>query len=298
MGGCISIADDAVNDYLDRQSRYYKESKLAKEHLEKQTKKQQQQQHGDCDNNGDESHISAVLQSDLSPIHPSLPTAAQKFHCRSVYDGDTLTLEQQWTRVRLLGIDTPEIKEKQPFALEAKEYTKKYCHDKDVWLTFQESGGMDNDDNRDHYKRVLAFIWVPLGEDTNNTTPKKGKRSRTKSKGDSNNSRQWLCINEGLVAAGLAHSYTPSKTKKVHNHDKLLGLQTLARTHQRGQWKEFQDYDAVVTPTGGAFHKKCNNTKGRAESDCKFLARSKNLKIVKASEAYDKGMHPCRNCFG
>ena len=56
-------------------------------------------------------------------IHSSLPNDAEQHTVRNVYDGDTLTLTDE-RRVRLLGIDTPEIKEKQPYAEEAKAYTK------------------------------------------------------------------------------------------------------------------------------------------------------------------------------
>ena len=262
---CISATDDAVNSFLDGQSRYRNESKLAKEHLGNQN----------AASTKGNAHIHNVLQSGLSPIYPSLPKAAIKFHCRNVYDGDKLTLDDG-TRVRFLGIDTPEMKENQAFSLEAKEYTKKYCHGKDAWLTFEESGGKENDQNKDHYGRILAFVWVPLH--------------------DKNSSNQWLCINEGLIASGLAHAYSPSKAKKVHNYDKLLGLQKLARTHKCGQWKIFKEYNVTVTPNGNAFHK-CKGKKSTAD-DCKHLARSKNLSMIPASEAYDKGMHPCRNCLG
>jgi len=295
MGQCFSAADDAVNEFLDKQSRYYKESKQAKEYLEK---KNNTASSSNGNNNNDiSSHINAVLQSDLSPIYPSLPkNATQKYYCKNVYDGDTLTLEDG-TRVRLLGIDTPELREKQPFALEAKEYTKKYCHEKDIWLTFQETGGVENEKNRDHYKRVLAFIWVPLNNgDTNHNGKKRGTTTKRQSSDSNNNNSQWLCINEGLVASGLAHTYSPSKSKKVHNHDKMLGLQKVARTHKIGQWKSFKDYHAIVTPTGGAFHK-CKHKKSTV-SDCKHLARSKTLNLILVSEAYDRGLHPCRKCFG
>ncbi|KAL9191301.1 hypothetical protein ACHAXT_001007 [Thalassiosira profunda] len=304
MGLCISaveVVDDCVNDFLDRQSRYYRESQLAKEHLAKQNTTAAAANNNNASSgnnkrsnkrnntNTNNSHLGAVLQSDLSPIYPSLPNAAQKCQCRSVYDGDTLTLEDG-SKVRLLGIDTPEIKEKQSFALEAKEYTKKYCHGKDVWLTFEQAGGGGNDKNKDHYGRLLAHIWVPLGG--GNGSAKKGRRRRKQSASNS----QWICINEGLVASGLAHAYSPSGSKKVHNRDKLLALQKLAREHRRGQWSTYKDYEAIVTPSGSAFHKcKRNNS---TESDCKFLARSKTLNIVAASEAYDRGLHPCRNCFG
>lgn len=257
-----------MNSFLDGQSRYNNESKLAKEHLGQQNK---------ASGKGNSTHINNVLQSGLSPIYPSLPKAATKNHCRNVYDGDTLTLDDGM-RVRFLGIDTPEMKENQAFSLEAKEYTKKYCHGKDVWMTFEEDGGKGNDLNKDHYGRMLAFVWVPL--DNNSKS----------------NPSQWLCVNEGLIASGLAHAYSPSKAKKVHNHDKLLGLQRLARVHKCGQWKSFKDYNVTISPNGSAFHK-CKNKKSTA-NDCKHLARSKSLSVIQASEAYDKGMHPCRNCIG
>jgi len=270
---CISTGEEVVDDFINRQSRFYKESELAKEHLSQ--KKQ----------TGNDSHINNVLKSDISPIYPSLPKGAKKYHCRSVYDGDTITLEDNsktGIKIRLLGIDTPEITEKQPFSQEAKEYTKKYCHNKDVWISLEHSDD-ENEKNKDRYGRLLAFVWVPLNSSNNN------KRQSSKDIPE-----QWLCINEGLVGCGLAHVYSPSKSK-VHNNDKLIQLQKLARKHKRGQWKTYKDYHAIVTPSGSAFHK-CIKKKSM-KTDCKYLARSKNLSLILASQAYEKGMHPCRNCF-
>jgi micrococcal nuclease len=257
MGACVSAVDEAVNDFINKQSRYYREANNAKKSKKNRRDKNQ-------------SHEIAVLSSEFSPIYPSLPKGAQQFHCTNVYDGDTLTLANG-NRVRLLGIDTPELKEKQEFSQEAKEYTKRYCHGKDIWLSFDDDD--NNDNKKDHYGRLLAFIWVPL-----------------------NDKQQWLCINEGLVAVGLAHAYSPSKSKKVHNHDKLLMLQKLARKHKKGQWKAYKDSCVVITPNGGAFHK-CKG-KSKAESYCKHLSRSKHLTVILASDAYDRGCHPCRNCLG
>ena len=73
MGACLSAVDSVVNDFMDKESRYYKESNNAKDYAK----------------NG--SHTDSVLSSKLSPIYPSLPKGAQQFHCKNVYDGDTLT---------------------------------------------------------------------------------------------------------------------------------------------------------------------------------------------------------------
>ena len=55
---------------------------------------------------------------------------------------------------------------------EAKEYTKRYCHGKEVWLTFEEQeggvgGGGNGKESTDRYGRLLAFVWVLLVRDEN-----------------------------------------------------------------------------------------------------------------------------------
>jgi endonuclease YncB( thermonuclease family) len=134
-----------------------------------------------------------------SPVYTSLPKGTQKFPVRNVYDGDTLTLVDE-RRVRFLGIDTPELKEKQAFAQEAKDYAKQYCHKKDIYLLI---------DGTDHYGRLLAHIFVPYGGG-------------------------YLCVNEGLVQEGLAYAYIPNKDEKKFNWTKILALQTEARTSKKG----------------------------------------------------------------
>ena len=130
---------------------------------------------------------------DKSTIYERLPSGAvEKCAVRNVYDGDTLTLRDE-RRVRFLMIDTPEIKEKQPYAQQAKAYTKNLCDKQDVWLVF-------GDEKTDHYGRLLAFVYVQ-------------------------HENGYLCVNEGIVAAGLAVVYTPSKHKKTDNFEKMLALQ-------------------------------------------------------------------------
>ena len=191
----------------------------------------------------------------LSPIYLSLPEDAEQVDVRNVYDGDTLTLRDE-RRVRFLGIDTPEIKEHQPFSQEAKAYTKDRCSGK-IWISF--AAGQERED---HYGRLLAFVWV-------------------KEAGG------YLCVNEGIVAAGLASAYLPNQSCKLHNWNKLVALQNQAREASRGMWNNFQDENVFKTVNGAAYHKR----------SCDHLSRSYNLTELKASEAAAKGLHPCRTCM-
>ena len=192
-------------------------------------------------------------------VYPSLPAGAERHRVRNVYDGDTLTLTDE-RRVRFLGIDTPEIKDKQPFAQEAKAYTKERCDKKDIWISYEPGG-----EKQDHYGRLLCFVWVPA-EDGNG----------------------YLCVNEGIIAAGYAEAYHPGRGKHLHNWDKLIALQTQARNAKLGMWADFEDFTVVKTANGSAYHKR----------SCEHLASVKHLTELQASEAAAKGLHPCRTCLG
>ena len=192
----------------------------------------------------------------LSPLYPSLPAGAEKVLVRNVYDGDTLTLVDE-RRVRFLGIDTPEIKEKQPFAEQAKAYTKDLCHKQEIWISYE-----PGQDTKDHYGRLLCFAWVKQGNN-------------------------YLCVNEGIVQAGLANAYIPNSNAKLHNWDKILALQDQAREAKKGLWSTFKDFTVYKTANGAAYHKK----------DCRHLSNSHNLTQLKASQAAAQGLHPCRTCL-
>mmetsp|Transcript_7425 Transcript_7425/g.18607 ORF Transcript_7425/g.18607 Transcript_7425/m.18607 type:complete len:282 (+) Transcript_7425:67-912(+) len=157
-----------------------------------------------------------------SPTYETLPSGAQKLRVRNVYDGDTLTLVDE-RRVRLLGVDTPEMKPLQPYAEEAKEYTKSRCNKKEIWLLI---------DGKDHYDRLLGHVFVR------------------------EESGAYLCINEGLVYEGFANAYTPRKNERTFNWDKLLDLQRDAREKKRGVWKSFKDTTVYKTTHGSAYHKR------------------------------------------
>eukprot|EP00980_Cylindrotheca_fusiformis_P002391 scaffold558_cov111-Cylindrotheca_fusiformis.AAC.9 len=164
-------------------------------------------------------------------LHSSVPSGAEEIMCKSVYDGDTLTLADG-RRVRLLGIDTPELKEKQPFAEEAKQYTNSRCYKKSLWI-YHEPGSSKTD----HYGRTLAHVFIQ-------------------------SDGQYLCINEGIVEAGFARFYVP-KDVNLHNEATLRKAQASALSAKRGLWSTFKDETVHKSRNGTAYHKKsCKNMAG------------------------------------
>ncbi len=82
---------------------------------------------------------------------------------KHVYDGDTVVLEGG-QRVRLLGVNTPEIesrhRQSESGGVVAKEWLQKQLQGKKVYLEF-------DGEKHDHYKRVLAHIFLPDGKHLN-----------------------------------------------------------------------------------------------------------------------------------
>ena len=155
-------------------------------------------------------------------MYNALPSEYEIHRVVKVYDGDTITLQDK-RRVRFLGIDTPELAERQPFAKEAKQYTEETCLGKDVFISFEPGS-----DKTDRYGRILAWIWV--GQNVG-----------------------YLNLNEALVSQGYASVYTPGK-KKLQNYEKLIKLQSQAKQNKLGKWKEFKDFNVFKTRNGKAFH--------------------------------------------
>lgn len=162
-------------------------------------------------------------QSHQAALYHALPSKYESHKVIKVYDGDTLTLEDK-RRVRFLGIDCPELQEKQPFAQEAKDYVADKCRNKDVYFSFEPGG-----EKTDRYGRLLAWVWVGQGTG-------------------------YLNINEALVSEGLANVYSPNP-KKLQNSSKLIALQKKARESRVGKWRSYKDVQVYRTKNGKAFHK-------------------------------------------
>ena len=101
--------------------------------------------------------------------------SARPYAVERVVDGDTLLLADD-TRVRLIGVDTPEMGRPnlppEPLAAEASEFTRRQVEGREVRLEFDR-------ERRDEYRRVLAYVWV-------------GGR----------------CLNEELIRAGYSRAET------------------------------------------------------------------------------------------
>ena len=120
-----------------------------------------------------------------------------------VIDGDTIALSAD-EKVRLLGVDTPELhhpqKPVQCFAREAMEYTRQRVEGKSVKLTYEGPP-------KDRYGRILAWVWYGEGF------------------------KQLL--NADIIRDGYGFSYRKYPTSKLEEFNKL---ETYARDNNLGLW--------------------------------------------------------------
>lgn len=155
-------------------------------------------------------------------IYSSLPKASEKHRVVKVYDGDTATLEGG-QRVRLLGVDTPEIKQNEAYAKEARDFLSGKILDQYVHLSFEDNN------KEDRYGRLLAWLFVET-------------------------EGGYLNMNEALVINGLAKVYNPNGSKSA-NHNKMLAMQKSARQRSAGTWSNFVDSNVFKTKFGKTYHK-------------------------------------------
>ena len=103
-------------------------------------------------------------EDDLSWVDPtSLPAGENP--CREpvrvrvnyVADGDTIFVSDGAEKVRIIGVDTPELGDDECFASEAKEFLSDLIQDRWIWLTFDR-------DCSDVYDRTLAYVHLGPSE--------------------------------------------------------------------------------------------------------------------------------------
>lgn len=160
--------------------------------------------------------IGAHIAQPVSPDEGSFPTSVReqggvsqlraRALCTRVIDGDTVELEDG-TRVRMIGIDTPETVhpdiDPEPYGEEAASFTRTLLEGRYIELAFDAI-------KEDRYGRKLAYIYLFDGE-------------------------QVIFVNGELVHRGLATAedrYPYSKVvKNLYRH-----LQAEAQANRHGMW--------------------------------------------------------------
>lgn len=152
--------------------------------------------------------LGAAACSPESQLQASRPLNAEgPFPVLSVTDGDTIrvSVNGQSTRVRLIGIDTPEVKDPgtpvQCFGREASRRAQELMTGAQVWLEYDPSQG-----RHDRFGRTLAYVWL----------------------------NDNLLVNHQMVSEGFAHEYTYDDPYKYR--DTFRDAQQAAQTAEVGLW--------------------------------------------------------------
>lgn len=210
-----------------------------------------------------------TASSSTSPLRSFTPTSRFpsefiRARCRYICDGDTVIIDDhehydRCSRVRLVGIDAPEMTTfpKQEGAVEARDYLKRLCLNKEIEVE------VDVRQRTDRYDRILGLVFVVI----------------------SNGHR--ICANRELLTQGLASFYQPLGTQSfVELRDDYIALQSSAIRTRRGIWRNFRDGNVYVTNNGASFHKpNCEYVVGRCPE------------IAKRSTCLSQGRSACRICI-
>jgi endonuclease YncB( thermonuclease family) len=202
------------------------------------------------------------------------PPTSQPYILCSVYDGDTIRVRRPQEpkgrdnelRVRFLGVDTPELKEQEPFALEAKNHLLQLLAGTlhppkgeigtSIFIAPPASGSAV-----DKYDRILGIVYVEREGHV-------------------------ICVNESLLQRGLARLYEPTPDQLAPDvHRVFEDAQKDARKHKRAIWSLTDEKATVYTTTNGkAYHVK----------DCEHLRGGGRAGTV--GMALDRGLAACRTC--
>lgn len=153
------------------------------------------------------------------PTNTSIPTPTVKrelYKITKVIDGDTIdvTIKGVNTRVRLIGIDTPEsVDPRKPvecLSKEASNFTKQILDGKFVYLEDDDSQG-----NKDKYNRLLRYVFLEDGTH----------------------------VNKAVIESGYAHEYTYDLPYKYQKEFKQA--QKEAQENKKGLWAD----NACISPS-------------------------------------------------
>ncbi|KEG07804.1 micrococcal nuclease [Trypanosoma grayi] len=175
----------------------------------------------------------------------------------SVKDGETMVLSREdHPRLRLLGIDLPEMSKRAPHARECYDFLRRRCPE-GTKVTVEYNGCS----RRDMSGR-LALVYVPHHS------------------GDG-----FVCLNAALLEMGLAYLYASRQAGAQHT-DVLNAALLDARHKKRGIWRHVNEkMPVVVSPTGEVFH--------RVDNSCVHRDRQE-MTLGEALNTMRSPCHTCR----
>lgn len=140
--------------------------------------------------------------------------SAREFDVRCVLDGDTVSsgrCESAGERVRLLGIDAPEIAHEDQsadcYGDKATEILSHMVENETVWLTF-------GPECQDLYERTLAWVWLTVDDDDP------------------------ILVSEWMLRNGHARLYDGEGAETMVYRDRLEMAQQSAMEAKLGLWGE------------------------------------------------------------
>jgi len=194
---------------------------------------------------------------------PILSIAGEWVEVTRVYDGDTIQV-RDGRHIRLLGINAPEVNHKgsqarfqkaEPFGEQAKQYVTKEVLGQKVSFEWDH-------ENRDHYNRVLAYVFLLDG----------------------------TFVNEKMLEQGLAYCLPKSPNNRYGK--RLLRVQQAAMDSQRGLWQGLSQKPRQ-TYIGN------KNSKRFHQPACRFgrHIHPKNRVIFHGIwDGFYNGYAPCKKC--
>lgn len=176
-----------------------------------------------------------------------------------VYDGDTILLQNE-TKIRYIGIDTPEIDHENGhddlFAREARDLNRELTNRKIVTLEYDRQ-------TKDTYKRTLAYVFMENGE----------------------------MVNALMVRSGLA--YVVSHKPNLRYRSYLIHAQRQAMQEKTGIWRNLPMEEKTEyrgNRKSFRFHRK----------DCpsgRQIPINNRIPFSSMYEAFWEGYSPCQRCL-
>jgi endonuclease YncB( thermonuclease family) len=206
---------------------------------------------------------------------PRLPEKSGKRGCdfqrvSRVIDGDTFDTGSG-QRIRLIGIDTPEITDpRKPvewFAREASKKLKEWIDGESVCLKTD----IDKTRDTDKYGRLLRYVW----------------KYRNEKKDQHNVNTVEFFVNEEIIKQGYGFAYTRFPFQYL---DDFRGLERHARENNRGIWnREKQEQWEQDVKKNRAFAGTCGEDSTICPEDARYnMGKQKTVRFF-VEKSYDSG---------